>query len=46
VYGLQEDGVGLAGVNDEVTAEQQAAVDEVRQKIVSGEISDIPTEVA
>jgi basic membrane protein A len=46
VYGLEEDGVGLGPISPEVTEEQKAALDEVKQKIVSGEISDIPTEVS
>jgi basic membrane protein A and related proteins len=45
VYGLAEDGVGLGQMSAKVTAEQRAAVDDVKQKIVSGEIADIPTEV-
>nr|MDQ4030491.1 BMP family ABC transporter substrate-binding protein [Actinomycetota bacterium] len=45
VYGLAEDGVGLGEISAKVTAEQRAAVDEVKQKIVSGEISRIPTTV-
>jgi basic membrane protein A len=45
VYGLAEDGVGLGKISPKVTDEQRAAVDDVKRKIASGEISDIPTEV-
>ena len=45
VYGLQDDGVGLGTINAKVTEEQRSAVDDVRQKIASGAIADIPTEV-
>jgi basic membrane protein A len=45
VYGLQDDGVGLGKINTMVSEEQRAALDDVRQKIASGEIASIPTEV-
>jgi len=43
ILGLEEDGVGLGEISDEVPQEHVQAVDDVRQRIVSGEIDDIPS---
>jgi basic membrane protein A len=45
-YGLEDDGVGLGTMSPKVTADAKAAVDAAREKIASGEISDIPTTVS
>jgi basic membrane protein A len=45
VFGLADDGVGLGKISPQVPQEDRDAVDAVRQKIVSGEIADIPTTV-
>jgi basic membrane protein A and related proteins len=45
VFGLEEEGVGLGKVSSEVSEEDLAAVEDVEQRIASGEIADIPTEV-
>jgi basic membrane protein A len=45
VFGLKEEGVGLGKVSSEVSEEDLAAVEDVEQRIASGEIADIPTEV-
>jgi basic membrane protein A len=46
VFGLRDDGVGLGKISADVPEDDVKAVDEVKQKIVSGEISDIPTTVS
>ena len=46
VFGLADDGVGLGKISADVPEDHVKAVDEVKQKIVSGEISDIPTTVS
>ena len=45
VFGLADDGVGLGKISPKVPEDDVKAVDEVKQKIVSGEISDIPKTV-
>jgi basic membrane protein A len=45
VFGLEEEGVGLGQVSSKVSEEDLAAVEDVEQRIASGEIADIPTEV-
>jgi basic membrane protein A and related proteins len=45
VFGLEEEGVGLGKVSSEVSEEDLATVEDVEQRIASGEIADIPTEV-
>ena len=45
-YGLEDDGVGLGTMSPKVGADAKAAVDEAREQIASGEISDIPTTVS
>jgi basic membrane protein A and related proteins len=42
ILGLEEDGVGLGEISDEVPQEHLDAVERVREQIVSGEIADIP----
>jgi basic membrane protein A and related proteins len=43
ILGLEEDGVGLGEISDEVPQEHVQAVEQVRERIVSGEIADIPS---
>jgi basic membrane protein A len=45
VFGLADEGVGLGTISDQVPQEDVDAVEAVRQKIVSGEIAEIPTTV-
>jgi basic membrane protein A len=45
VFGLADDGVGLGKISPKVPEEDVKAVDKVKQKIVSGQIADIPTTV-
>jgi len=45
VFGLTDNGVGLAEISSEVPQEDADSVEDVRQQIVSGEIADIPTTV-
>ena len=45
VFGLADEGVGLGTVSDQVPQEDVDAVEAVRQKIVDGEIAEIPTTV-
>jgi basic membrane protein A and related proteins len=45
VFGLAEEGVGPGEFNDDVTAEDQQKLDEVRQQIIDGEIT-IPETVS
>jgi basic membrane protein A len=45
VFGLADDGVGLGKVSPKVPEKDVKAVDDVRQKIIRGEIPDIPTTV-
>ncbi len=45
VFGLDQQGVGLGTVSDQVPQEDIEAVDEAEQKIADGEISDIPTKL-
>ncbi len=42
VFGLDQDGVGLGTVSDQVPQEDIDAVAEIEQKIADGEITDIP----
>jgi basic membrane protein A and related proteins len=44
-FGLAEDGVGLGKVSSDVPQEDLDAVAEVEERIASGEIADIPTQV-
>jgi basic membrane protein A len=44
-FGLQEDGVGLGKVSPKVPQEDIDKVDKIKQQIVDGEITGIPTEV-
>ena len=44
-FGLKENGVGLGKVSSEVPRSDLDAVQAIRQKIASGEITGIPTEV-
>jgi basic membrane protein A and related proteins len=46
VFGLSDNGVGLGKISADVPEADVKAVDEVKQKIVSGKISDIPTTVS
>ncbi len=43
VFGLDQDGVGLGTVSDQVPSEDLDAVQAAEQKIADGEIADIPT---
>jgi basic membrane lipoprotein Med (substrate-binding protein (PBP1-ABC) superfamily) len=45
VFGLADNGVGLGKISPHVPRADRDAVDNVRKKIVSGEISDIPKTV-
>lgn len=45
VYGLKDNGVGLGKINPRVPESEVAAVDKIRQEIVSGKIKNIPTTV-
>ena len=45
VYGLDRKGVGLGKISTKVPQDVLAQVDQVRQEIVDGTISDIPTRV-
>jgi basic membrane protein A and related proteins len=45
VFGLSDDGVGLGTVSDDVPEKDLRKLDEIRGRIDSGEISDIPTTV-
>ena len=45
-FGLKEDGVSLGKVSPEVPQADLDAVEEIKQQIASGEIAEIPTEVA
>jgi basic membrane protein A len=44
-FGLDEEGVGLGTFSPRASEEDIAAVEEVRDRIAAGEITDIPTEV-
>jgi basic membrane protein A len=44
-FGLAEDGVGLGSVSSQVAQESVDEVERIRERIASGEIADIPTEV-
>jgi basic membrane protein A and related proteins len=44
-YGLKDDGVGLGKINPQVPAADVAKVEKIRQEIVSGKITNIPTTV-
>jgi basic membrane protein A and related proteins len=44
-FGLKEDGVGLGTVSSEIPDEDVDQVDQIKQQIVDGEITGIPTEV-
>jgi basic membrane protein A len=44
-FGLKEDGVGLGKVSPKVPQEDIDKVDEIKQEIADGELTDIPTEV-
>jgi basic membrane protein A and related proteins len=44
-YGLKDNGVGLGKINARVPKSEVAAVDKIRQDIVSGKIKNIPTTV-
>jgi len=43
VFGLDQDGVGLGTVSEQVPEEDLAVVEDFEQKIATGEIADIPT---
>ena len=43
VYGLKDNGVGLGKINPRVPKSEVAAVEKIRQEIVSGKIANIPT---
>jgi basic membrane protein A len=43
VYGLKDSGVGLGKINPRVPKSEVAEVDKIRQEIVSGKITNIPT---
>jgi basic membrane protein A len=43
VFGLDQDGVGLGTVSDQVPSEDLDAVETAERKIADGEIADIPT---
>lgn len=45
VYGLKDNGVGLGKINPRVPKSEVAAVEKIRQDIVSGKIKNIPTTV-
>jgi basic membrane protein A and related proteins len=45
VYGLKDNGVGLGKINPSVPHSEVQKVDKVRQKIVSGQLNNIPTTV-
>jgi basic membrane protein A and related proteins len=45
-FGLEDNGVGLGNISQKASPADIKAVDEVKQKIVSGEIKDIPTTVS
>jgi basic membrane protein A len=45
-FGLKENGVGLGKVSPEVPQSDLDAVEQIRQRIASGELTGIPTEVA
>jgi basic membrane protein A len=45
IFGLADDGVGLGKVSPKVPEEDLEAIEEVKQKVVSGEISGIPKTV-
>jgi len=45
-FGLKENGVGLGKVSTEVPQADLDAVEAISEKIASGEITGIPTEVA
>jgi basic membrane protein A and related proteins len=45
IFGLADDGVGLGKVSPKVPEEDVEAIEEVKQKVVSGEISEIPRTV-
>jgi basic membrane protein A len=45
VYGLKDNGVGLGKINPRVPQSEVAQVDKIRQQIVSGKITNIPTTV-
>jgi basic membrane protein A len=44
-FGLEDDGVGLGKISAEVPQEDLAKFEELKQKIVAGEIGEIPTTV-
>ncbi len=44
-FGLKEDGVGLGKVSPDVPKEDVDQVEQIKQQIVAGEITGIPTEV-
>jgi basic membrane protein A len=45
VFGLADEGVGLGTISSDVPQEDVDAVEDVRRRIVEGEIADIPTSV-
>jgi basic membrane protein A and related proteins len=45
VYGLKDNGVGLGKINPSVPQSEVQQVDKIRQQIVSGKITNIPTTV-
>jgi basic membrane protein A len=45
VYGLEEDGVGLGKISPKVPEADVEAVNKIRDDIISGDITDIPTTV-
>jgi basic membrane protein A len=45
VFGLDDDGVGLGTISDDVPQEDRDAVEDVRRQIVDGELAEIPTTV-
>ena len=46
VFGLDQDGVGLGTISAEASEDDVAAVEEVEERISSGELDDIPTTVS
>jgi basic membrane protein A len=46
VFGLEEDGVGLGTISPEADEDDVRAVEDVEERIASGEITDIPTTVS
>jgi basic membrane protein A len=46
VFGLDQEGVGLGTLSPKANEDDVAAVEDIEQKIATGEISDIPTTVS